>query len=213
MKNDWPRDCPRCGNPPTRVYPDRAYPAGVLRQAYCSTCQRCYGPGRPGRAPAVPKEPRPPRVPPKWGGRPASRVRPVVLARDGYRCQMIRDGRVCGRPATTVDHIVPQSKGGAVYDLANLRAACADCNFRGGGLLVSESQRPESLTIVQAQLAAQLDALGLPADVGRRSVIGVLRRMGAKRLPKSDDLDAACAWRRARGPRLATPEPSPRWLT
>lgn len=53
-------------------------------------------------------------------------VRPVVLERDGYRCQ-IKDKRCTGR-ATEVDHIVPFADGGALYDPDNLRAACKACN-------------------------------------------------------------------------------------
>jgi 5-methylcytosine-specific restriction endonuclease McrA len=37
-------------------------------------------------------------------------------------------GPRCTVRATQVDHIVPISEGGAMYDPANLRAACAPCN-------------------------------------------------------------------------------------
>lgn len=42
-----------------------------------------------------------------------------------------RDGRVCaycGKTATTVDHIVPTSKGGGARDWLNTVAACVKCN-------------------------------------------------------------------------------------
>ena len=40
----------------------------------------------------------------------------------------------CGQPANTIDHIQPASRGGNLYDPANLRAACAHCNkSRGDG--------------------------------------------------------------------------------
>ena len=55
------------------------------------------------------------------------RLRPVVMARDGWMCQ-IRGPR-CGGRAWTVDHIVPWEDGGAWFDLSNLRAACGPCNF------------------------------------------------------------------------------------
>lgn len=51
--------------------------------------------------------------------------RKAALKRDHYTCLW------CGRPATTVDHIIPSSKGGT--DLPyNLLASCSDCNSRRG---------------------------------------------------------------------------------
>jgi hypothetical protein len=47
--------------------------------------------------------------------------RKAALKRDHYTCLW------CGQPATTVDHIVPSSKGGS--DLPrNLLASCKECN-------------------------------------------------------------------------------------
>lgn len=44
-----------------------------------------------------------------------------VLARDGFKCVY------CGSPANTIDHVIPQSKGGpSTYD--NCVAACSPCN-------------------------------------------------------------------------------------
>ncbi len=59
---------------------------------------------------------------PQW-----RRIRLYVLDRDGRRCWR------CGRPANTVDHIVAAADGGALYDPANLRAACTTCNSADGG--------------------------------------------------------------------------------
>lgn len=53
-------------------------------------------------------------------------VRPAVLARDGYECQI--KGPKCVGVASEPDHIVPWQEGGAWYDMANLRAACKPCN-------------------------------------------------------------------------------------
>lgn len=53
-------------------------------------------------------------------------VCPAILERDSHECQ-IRGPR-CTGTATDVDHIIPWSEGGAWYDDANLRAACAPCN-------------------------------------------------------------------------------------
>ncbi|MDT9726613.1 HNH endonuclease [Xylanibacillus composti] len=51
--------------------------------------------------------------------------RKAALRRDRYTCMW------CGEPATTVDHIVPSSKGGS--DLPhNLLASCSECNSRRG---------------------------------------------------------------------------------
>lgn len=62
------------------------------------------------------------------------RVRAVVLARDGWVCRMVEG---CEERATTVDHVVPLSRGGAMYDQRNLRAACARHNSEAGGRLAS----------------------------------------------------------------------------
>lgn len=61
-----------------------------------------------------------------------------VLARDGFRCVYCRRAR-----ATTVDHVVPRSRGGAHKDWTNLRAACRTCNHRKGDRLLSELGWPE----------------------------------------------------------------------
>ncbi len=56
-------------------------------------------------------------------------MRKVVLMRDRGVCWL------CGEPgARTVDHVVPLSRGGALLDPANLRAAHGRCNSsRGAG--------------------------------------------------------------------------------
>jgi 5-methylcytosine-specific restriction enzyme A len=54
-------------------------------------------------------------------------VRLVVLERDHHLCQLRLDAR-CTIRATHVDHIVEPSKGGAFFDLGNLRASCGHCN-------------------------------------------------------------------------------------
>lgn len=51
--------------------------------------------------------------------------RKTALKRDRYICLW------CGAPATTVDHLVPSSKGGS--DLPhNLIASCSECNSKRG---------------------------------------------------------------------------------
>lgn len=49
------------------------------------------------------------------------RLRKVILERDAYSCWM------CGKLATTVDHLRPVSAGGT-DDETNLAAACLHCN-------------------------------------------------------------------------------------
>ena len=56
------------------------------------------------------------------------RVRPAVLARDRWTCQVPG----CGRPATEAGHRVAVVDGGALYDLTNLEAQCRSCNARDG---------------------------------------------------------------------------------
>lgn len=51
--------------------------------------------------------------------------RKAALKRDRHTCQW------CGAPATTVDHIVPSSKGGSDLPV-NLLASCGECNTRRG---------------------------------------------------------------------------------
>lgn len=48
-------------------------------------------------------------------------TRKGVLARDGHRCAY------CGAPATSLDHVVPRSRGGP-HSWDNVVAACARCN-------------------------------------------------------------------------------------
>jgi hypothetical protein len=55
-----------------------------------------------------------------------------VLRRDHSRCVY------CGHPATTIDHIVPRSRGGRSTWL-NCVAACVECNRRKGNLTVKEA--------------------------------------------------------------------------
>jgi 5-methylcytosine-specific restriction endonuclease McrA len=49
-------------------------------------------------------------------------LRKAILKRDDYTCAY------CGQTATTVDHIIPISKGGVDHE-SNLTSACATCNY------------------------------------------------------------------------------------
>jgi 5-methylcytosine-specific restriction endonuclease McrA len=48
--------------------------------------------------------------------------RRAVFACDGYKCQY------CGRPADSIDHVVPRSRGGE-HVWENVAAACRTCNL------------------------------------------------------------------------------------
>jgi 5-methylcytosine-specific restriction enzyme A len=50
-----------------------------------------------------------------------ARTRRRILRRDGHAC------RLCGAPATDVDHVIPASQGGTDAD-SNLQAICQACH-------------------------------------------------------------------------------------
>jgi 5-methylcytosine-specific restriction endonuclease McrA len=53
-------------------------------------------------------------------------IRLRVLARDGYVCY------ICGGEATQVDHVIPRTKMGDMWDMDNLAAICRRCNLMKG---------------------------------------------------------------------------------
>ena len=53
-------------------------------------------------------------------------IRLRVLARDGRVCYL------CQGEATQVDHIVPRTKMGDMWDMDNLAAVCRTCNIKKG---------------------------------------------------------------------------------
>ncbi|MGC4940954.1 HNH endonuclease [Kribbella sp. DT2] len=67
-----------------------------------------------------------------WDGKGSTRywrevVRPVVLERDGFRCQI--NGPGCTGRATHVDHKLGK---GVSEDLTDMQAACEHCNTSKG---------------------------------------------------------------------------------
>jgi hypothetical protein len=68
----------------------------------------------------------------KWLYRPAAWSRAGVLVRDRYRCGY------CGGRATTIDHILPESRGGPWSWLNNV-AACERCNGEKGNRTPEEA--------------------------------------------------------------------------
>lgn len=68
-----------------------------------------------------------PTTAPTWGGARAQRFTRLVLETYGTTCWL------CGfNGATTTDHVIPRSKGGAVYHLDNAAPAHARCNYARG---------------------------------------------------------------------------------
>ncbi|TRZ84908.1 MAG: HNH endonuclease [Streptomycetaceae bacterium] len=78
-----------------------------------------------------------------------SKIRLRILIRDGYCCQY------CGsEDATTVDHVVPISKGGT-DDPDNLVAACTRCNYSKGnrmGQFFGQPRTPLTLPFPLSQV-------------------------------------------------------------
>lgn len=68
----------------------------------------------------------------RWGGRKAQQYVRLTLAEYGHVCWL------CGLPrSNTADHVIPRSKGGAVYDLRNLAPAHRRCNEARGNRVAS----------------------------------------------------------------------------
>jgi hypothetical protein len=66
------------------------------------------------------------KEPPPWDERKANEYainRPIALAKNDGNCVY------CGKPADSVDHIMPRSRGGS-DTIDNLAPACMDCNRR-----------------------------------------------------------------------------------
>jgi 5-methylcytosine-specific restriction endonuclease McrA len=86
----------------------------------------------------------------KWMYRPAAFSRRGVLTRDRHSCGY------CGDDATTVDHVLPQSRGGT-WSWHNTVAACARCNHRKANRTPSEAGMrllAQPFAPTRAQLAA-----------------------------------------------------------
>ena len=62
---------------------------------------------------------------------PVTITRAGILRRDGRRCVY------CRGPGTTIDHVVPRSRGGA-YSWGNCVACCVPCNSRKADRLLTE---------------------------------------------------------------------------
>ena len=124
-------------------------------------------------------------------------VRDHVLHRDHRRCMMTRDGVVCGAYADTVQHVIRREHGGT-DELSNLVAACQPCNY--GESSGSDPRPPGRLTATAVTIVSVLDAYGIQTGAGRRRAISTLAEACPGVRYRSADIDAACRWRRHRGP-------------
>jgi len=77
------------------------------------------------------------KVPLRYGAQPWSKA--GVLKRDGHRCGY------CGKPADTVDHIHPQSKGGG-NTWENTVACCFKCNQIKGDKSIKDARLVLNIT-------------------------------------------------------------------
>lgn len=84
-----------------------------------------------------------PSTDPRYDSPAWRKLRLVILARDGYECQM--RGDKCTGAGDCVDHIVPVSQGGDFFSPSNLRAACTPCNAAGGAALTNARSYPPPL--------------------------------------------------------------------
>lgn len=82
-----------------------------------------------------------PGAPTEWGGRKAQEYTALTLTTYGTVCWL------CGLPgATSADHIIPRSRGGAVYELRNLGPAHKSCNESRGNRPAQDYQLIEDGT-------------------------------------------------------------------
>jgi len=127
------------------------------------------------------------------------RIRDVILLRDGHRCQMtMPNGERCGATATDVNHKVRRAdapRGFPIDAPSNLEAACMRCNR---GERIGQDLLPMSPTPVQLVIARILDRAGVPYTAGRRLAVPAL--IAAGHPWRNRDIDAACHFRRTRGP-------------
>lgn len=132
------------------------------------------------------------------GTRAWRRIAAAVLWRDQYVCRMQRDGAMCGRPATTANHITPRHLGGC-DEMWNLEAACVPCNMGAGGRI-----RGQAMAIVVenhntvTKLVRLLDENRVPLPATRAAALAVIRQHSPHPY-WGPQIDAALHYRRARG--------------
>lgn len=98
----------------------------------------------------------------KW-----KKLRITILDRDGWQCAS------CGKPAHTVDHIVPRVKGGDMWAPDNLQSMCKSCNSSKGGRFFNskatppvfpEPSLPETVQIIPDSPFDKPDTIQFDAD-------------------------------------------------
>lgn len=62
-------------------------------------------------------------------------TRRALIARDGGVCQFVG----CGRPGSTIEHVLPRSRGGA-HAWENVVASCERCNHAKGDRTLAEAR-------------------------------------------------------------------------
>lgn len=93
-------------------------------------------------------------------------TRRTVLARDHGRCAY------CTAPASTVDHVVPRSRGGR-HEWTNVVAACSSCNGRKADRTPTEASMPLSAAPVEpAGTAAVWIVFGACDDAWEPYLVG-----------------------------------------
>ena len=89
-------------------------------------------------------------------------LRKAILKRDDYTCAY------CGQEATTVDHIIPISKGGVDHE-SNLTSACATCNY-------GKKDR-DAKTFSEKKYAERFTKIKNKNDMAYRKVISVFNEI------------------------------------
>lgn len=125
------------------------------------------------------------------------RTRKALLDRKGTRCAAERDGHVCGAFANTAGHRKRREHGGTDHS-TNLEPQCEQCNY--GEVTTDPPDGPPRMSTQRALIARTMDAAGLPTTAGRRRALDALATAHPGVRWRSADVDAACRWRRWRGP-------------
>lgn len=102
-------------------------------------------------------------------------IRLKILARDQHICYW------CGRPGTTIDHVIPWSKGGRTT-MDNCICACEECNGQRGNASAEEFA-------ARMQVPPPRAGLVRPADIKRTSLHLVIPGTSPNRIPLRDLLD------------------------
>ena len=154
----------RCGAPSCSSWPRRRSSSSTVR-APCTVRPSCLPIPAVVRLARYVKVPYKPEVP---------LTRKGVLARDGHRCVY------CGAAATSLDHVVPRSRGGP-HVWENVVAACSRCNHAKADRSVADlgwRHAPAAAGAERCRLARARCAPSRPALVGLSDRDATGRRSG-----------------------------------